>query len=153
MMNHPKTSESICRDVLEVDPENQDAVAQLIIAITGDFPSHSRPAGGRLKEARSWLSQLKSPFLQEYFAGLILERWAKARVRELPGNDLFEFMEEALQHYENAMKIAPAGDESPLLHYNVCVRFIEQHPHIKPHEVHPETQSPQPHYGDGIHHH
>ena len=36
-LNEPLEAESICRDVLEVDPENQQAVATLLLALTDQF--------------------------------------------------------------------------------------------------------------------
>ena len=48
-LNEPGEAESICRDVLDVDPHNQDALIMLLLALTGyGFPSdrqHSTEAG------------------------------------------------------------------------------------------------------------
>jgi hypothetical protein len=37
LLNEPGAAESICLDVLEIDPDNQDALVALILAITDRF--------------------------------------------------------------------------------------------------------------------
>ncbi len=147
-MNHPKTSESICRDVLEVDPGNQDAVILLILSITEQF-SDSKRYNVKLKNAQQWLPELKEEYLRLYLSGLILERWAKARSHDLPGPDIYEFLAEAMEFYRQAEPIRPSDDESCLLHHNFCVRFIERHPHIKPRVVTEDTLHAH-NYGDAF---
>ena len=34
LLNEPREAESICRDVLEVDADNQEAIATLVLALT-----------------------------------------------------------------------------------------------------------------------
>ena len=43
LLNEPEQAESICEDVLRIDPDNQDALATLILALTDRF---ARPAAG-----------------------------------------------------------------------------------------------------------
>ena len=38
IINDPSSAESICLDVLTVDPENQQALVTLLLAITDQFP-------------------------------------------------------------------------------------------------------------------
>lgn len=149
MLNHPKTSESICRDVLEIDPHHQDAIVQLIISITGQFSNPGKYPGTKLKNAQEWVSKLDNEYLRLYLSGLILERWAKAKVRDLPGTDIYEYLHEATEFYEKAEKIRPADDESVILHYNFCVRFIDRHPHIKPPRETADASRAHS-YGDGF---
>ena len=44
LINDPSSAESICLDVLEIDPENQQALVTLVLAITDQFSEE--PAGG-----------------------------------------------------------------------------------------------------------
>ena len=37
LLNEPEQAESICEDVLRLDPENQDAITSLILALTDRF--------------------------------------------------------------------------------------------------------------------
>ena len=51
LLNEPGEAESICLDVLQVDPGSQDALVMLILALTDQFPqelpsSRSAPARG-----------------------------------------------------------------------------------------------------------
>ncbi len=38
LLNEPNEAESICRDILEVDPANREARISLILALTDEFP-------------------------------------------------------------------------------------------------------------------
>ncbi len=151
MLNHPKTSESICRDILEVSPGNQDAISLLIVAITGQFSNPAKYPDTKLKHAQEWVKEIKDEYHKLYFSGLILERWAKAKVQDLPGGDLYEYFREAIEFYEKAIPLAPEGDESAVLHYNFSLRFIDRHPHIRP-SIHHDDASMAHNYGDSFHH-
>ena len=43
-LNEPGEAESICRDVLEVDPDNQDALITLLLALTDQFDTEAASA-------------------------------------------------------------------------------------------------------------
>jgi len=152
MLNHPKTSESICRDVLEVDPDNQQAVHLLIVSVSEQFANTNRYSDIRLRHADEWISHVKDEYQRLYLSGLIRERWAKARIRDLPGPDLYEYFHEAMEFYEQAEKIKPEGDESTTIHWNLCARQINRHPHIRPHEEDSEAMLASS-YGDSFPHH
>ncbi len=50
LLNEPAQAESICRDVLAADPENQEAVYALILALTDRFGHKgATPLGETLK--------------------------------------------------------------------------------------------------------
>ena len=38
LLNEPNEAESICRDILEVDPANREARISLILALTDEIP-------------------------------------------------------------------------------------------------------------------
>ena len=48
VLNEPAEAESICRDILAVEPDNQSALVTLLLAMTDQFP---RGLGPRLEEA------------------------------------------------------------------------------------------------------
>jgi hypothetical protein len=57
LLNEPGEAESICLDVLQIDPGNQDALVMLILALTDQFPeelpsSRSAPARATDQVAR-----------------------------------------------------------------------------------------------------
>jgi hypothetical protein len=84
LINDPSSAESICLDVLEVDPDNQQAVVTLILAITDQFAGG--PAEG-VRRAREQLRRLGDEYKRAYYAGIVCERCAKAQLRtEAPGS-------------------------------------------------------------------
>src|SRR5919109_2835692 len=64
LLNEPWQAESICRDVLRADPENQRALTSLVLAITDQFQTEGPR---RMEEARSLLQQLKSEYARCYY--------------------------------------------------------------------------------------
>ena len=76
LLNEPALAESICLDVLEVEPENQRALVTLLLAITDQF-GHGAARG----QARELLPRLKSEYEQRYYAGII---WERVRARAAP---------------------------------------------------------------------
>src|SRR5438445_2904609 len=74
LLNEPLEAESICLDVLGVDPDHQQALITLLLALTDQF--HDDP--GALTKARELLPRLEGDYERAYYAGLICERRAKA---------------------------------------------------------------------------
>ena len=51
-LNEPLEAESICRDVLAVEPDNQEALATLLLALSDQFPRRLGPcAFGRRRSS------------------------------------------------------------------------------------------------------
>ena len=92
LLNEPSLAESICLDVLEVEPENQRALVTLLLAITDQF-GHGAAVG----KAREILPRLKSEYEQRYFAGIIWERVAHAQLRKGAPNAAFSAYEGLIQ--------------------------------------------------------
>jgi tetratricopeptide (TPR) repeat protein len=124
LLNQPAQAESICYDVLEIDPENQQALVLLVLALT-DRLSEGYAAGAR--QAQEVLSRLRDPYERAYYAGIICERQAKAQLdRGHPGSrhNAYEFLREAMGWYEKAELLRPPKNDDALLHWNVCARII-----------------------------
>ena len=47
LLNEPQEAESICRDILTVDPENQEALVMLLLSITDQFGRTSEVGAGQ----------------------------------------------------------------------------------------------------------
>src|SRR3954462_1479516 len=75
LINEPWLAESICFDILEIDPENSKAVVTLILAITDQFGT---PEMVEVSDARQLLPRLNNEYQRQYYAGIICERQAKA---------------------------------------------------------------------------
>src|SRR6516164_6826242 len=73
-LNEPEESESICRDILAVDPNQQLALRLLGLAITDQFTGG---AGDRYREVEEIFRRLADGYEQLYYMGLYYERRAK----------------------------------------------------------------------------
>ena len=124
LLNQPGEAESICRDVLAVDPRNAEAQAVLVLALTDQFGDrHGAPLDAALAEA----GRLGDDYERAYHAGLVYERWAKAQAaRAAPHHAPLGWLREALRHYEQAEKVAPKGNDEAILRWNACVRLIRR---------------------------
>src|SRR3954470_7399814 len=78
VINDPTSAESICLDVLALDPNNQQALVTLLLAITDQFGP--APTEG-VRRAREVLPRLESEYKRSYYDGIICERCAKAHLR------------------------------------------------------------------------
>ena len=132
LLNEPWEAESICRDVLEVEPQQQQALVLLLLALTDQF---AEAGADRLTAARTLLPKLTGAYAQAYYAGIICERWAKRLFGHgSPGHGpvVYEWLREAMEHYEEAERVRPAGDDDAILRWNSCARLIERHAHVRP---------------------
>jgi hypothetical protein len=124
LLNEPGTAESICHDVLRVEPENQQALVTLLLALTDRF---GKGYAVGITQAQEVLSRLHDAYERVYYAGIISERRAKARLQQGhpgSGHDAYELLREAMTWYEKAESIRPARNDDALLHWNTCARLI-----------------------------
>src|SRR5207245_2256554 len=73
-LNEPEEAESICRDILAVDPDHQLARRMLGLAITDQFIG---AASDRYLEVQSIFQGLRDPYAKLYYTGLLHERHVK----------------------------------------------------------------------------
>ena len=131
-LNEPLEAESICRDVLEIEPDNQEALAALLLALTDQF---ARGLKNRYREAKELAERLTSDYDQEYYSGIISERRAKSQYHQgTPGSGhlAYEGIKTAMAHYERAEKVRPVGNDDALLRWNACARLLMNSPDIRP---------------------
>jgi hypothetical protein len=124
LLNEPGAAESICLDVLEIEPENQQALVTLLMAITDRFARNFAVGATQAKEL---LPRIKDEYQRAYCAGILCERQAKARLQQGgPGSshDAYEWLRDAMEHYEKAEAIRPAGNDDAILRWNACARMI-----------------------------
>ncbi len=132
LLNEPWEAESICRDVLAVEPDNQAALIALILSLSDQFDRELGPDPAELKEL---VARLRTAYEQVYYAGLIAERRGKARLaRGGPGAGAmaWEFLREAMELYERAERVRPAGNDDALLRWNTCARILMRHEGVRP---------------------
>ena len=132
LINDPSSAESICLDVLTVDPENQQALVTLLLAITDQFAEG--PTEG-VRRAREVLPRLLDDYKRAYYEGIICERCAKALLRPgtlRSGEMAYHWFREAMTWYEKAEAQRPAGNDEALLRWNTCVRLLARYPDLAP---------------------
>lgn len=130
LLNEPELAESICLDVLEVQPDNQRALITLLLAITDQFGHGGSPA-----KARELLPQLKSQYEQRYYAGIVWERWAHAQLRKGAPNSAFtayDNLRKAMQCFEEAIELRPPTNDDAILRWNTCARILMRSPNLRP---------------------
>jgi hypothetical protein len=138
LLNEPAEAESICLDVLQIDPDNQQALVTLLLAFTDQFDM-----GMDVSHAREVLPRLRGQYERAYYAGIICERKAKARLRQAaPGCEhaAYDWFSEAMSWYEKAERLCPPGNNDATLRWNTCARVIMRNPQMRPrHEEHVES--------------
>lgn len=130
LLNEPGEAESICLDVLDVDPNNQQARISLLLALTDQFADD----GHAYERARRVLAELGGDYERAYYGGMVAERRAKAQATRRTGASVgvYEWIVDAMENYQRAEKLRPAGNDDAVLRWNACVRFLERHPHLRP---------------------
>jgi len=132
-LNEPEEAESICRDILAAEPENQLARRMLGLAITDQF---SGAANDRYAEAQGLFQSLRDAYERNYYTGLLNERRAKAQLHAgRSPHTLLPLIEDAMRCFAEAEKIRPAGNDDSILRWNRCARLLESRPEF--HAEHP----------------
>jgi hypothetical protein len=127
LLNEPAQAESICLDVLAVDPDNQEALTMLLLALTDQFrtgPSDCYP------QAEAVVPKLRGEYERLYYRGIILERRGQARaIQGGPGSAraAYQWVRQAMDCYEKAEALRPPGNDDTLLRWNSCLRLCERY--------------------------
>ena len=130
LLNEPDAAESICLDVLEVDPANQQALVMLLLARTDQFAGAH---GASETAAKEVLPRLTSQYERAYYSGLIAERRGKALLAaNWPGSQpmAWQCFRDAMEWYEKATALRSAGNDEALLRWNTCARALNSHAHL-----------------------
>ena len=131
LLNEPSEAESICRDVLEAEPGNQQALISLVLALTDQIAHDPRIFPEAIKQA----GQLDSAYDRAYYAGIAWERRARARFHA-GGHDsrhhTYDWILRARAFFQEAENLRPESNDDAILRWNTCVRLLHQHPEISP---------------------
>jgi tetratricopeptide (TPR) repeat protein len=131
LLNEPTEAESICLDVLAIDPDNQAALVTLLLALTDQF--RAGPAEC-FYSAKAVLPKLTDEYERLYFAGLIWERHGHARALQggpRSGPTAYEDIRQAMDYYEQAEQVRPPENDDAILRWNTCVRLCQRY-HLTP---------------------
>ncbi|HEY6845414.1 MAG TPA: hypothetical protein VI320_04285 [Terracidiphilus sp.] len=122
-LNEPEEAESICRDILIVEPQHQFALRLLGLALTDQFTS---VGSNRFRETEEIFQQLADPYERLYYTGILYERRAKAQLKTgHPPPAALTLFELALHSFAEAEKIRPARNDDAILRWNRCVRLLQ----------------------------
>jgi len=130
LLNEPWQAESICLDVLAIDPANQHAAAMLLLALTDQFGK-----GVTQARAREVLAKISGEYEYAYYSGIVSERWAESLISQgKPGAGFsaYEALRDAMGHYERAEAVRPQGNDDALLRWNTCARILMRNRELRP---------------------
>jgi tetratricopeptide (TPR) repeat protein len=122
-LGEPEEAESICRDILAVEPQHQLALRLLGLALTDQFAGGS---SDRDREAEKSFQQLTDSYERLYYMGIAHERRAKAQLRSgQPPYTVLPLFEQAMRSFGEAETIRPTGNDDAILRWNRCVRLLQ----------------------------
>ncbi len=122
LLNEPEQAESICRDVLAIDADDQQALVMLLLALTDQFRASSTDG---VKHAEEALAKVTGEFERAYYSGIIRERWARALlVAGDPAHQAYVWLRDAMHWYDKAEALTSAGNDDAILRWNACARVI-----------------------------
>jgi hypothetical protein len=129
LLNEPSEAESICEDILQIEPDNQKALITLVLALTDQFQS-----GAGILHAQEVTQRIQGDYQKAYYSGIICERRGKALLDAGgPGSGyaVYDWLRDAMDWYEKAEKVRPTGNDDSILRWNTCARTIMQN-HLEP---------------------
>jgi hypothetical protein len=131
LLNEPHEAESICRDILDVDPANRQARISLVLALTDEIPEDA----GAFARAMEAMSDMETEYDRTYYSGIAWERRAKASYAASgvgTSGYVYDWTVRALRLFGEAEHLRPAGNDDAILRWNACVRFLDRHKELGP---------------------
>ena len=132
LLNQSWAAESICLDILAVEPDNQQVLVMIVLALTD---LHSGVAAAGVKKAKEYLARITDEYQRFYYSGMVSERRGHSLLAQGgmgSGGMAYDALREAMEWYEKAEKIRPAGNDDALLRWNTCARVLEGNSHLAP---------------------
>ncbi|HYW47785.1 MAG TPA: hypothetical protein VE959_33260 [Bryobacteraceae bacterium] len=130
LLHEPMQAESICRDILAADPSNGPALVMLLLSLTDQFGQ-----GINAQDALKIVARLSDEYERAYYSGIVHERRALALFRQgdfRAGQPIHALLQVAMQWYETAQALRPAGNDDSLLRWNACARFLTRNAYLCP---------------------
>src|SRR6476646_12112750 len=98
LLNEPGAAESIYLDILAIEPDNEDALEGIVLAMSDRFGKDYAVGEARVTE---YLTRIKGDYERAYFSGIVYERRAKALLHK-GGVGAFELFRQAMDCFEKA---------------------------------------------------
>lgn len=140
LLNEPYEAQSICLDILQVAPDNQEALTMLLLAYTDTFKEEIFPSFNKAVEV---LERLGDAHCRIYYRGIINERRAKAHLDKggpSSAQIAHDWYVKAMADYKQALEYCSPGNEDAALRWNTCARMLNDNPHLKPTEESREVE-------------
>ena len=122
LLNEPGAAESIYLDILAVEPDNQEALKNIVLAMSDRFGKDYAVGDTHVND---YLSKIADEYERAYYTGIVYERRAKATL-EKGGVSAFELFTRAMDWFEKAEAMRPHGNDDTILRWNGCARIITQ---------------------------
>jgi hypothetical protein len=132
LINQSWAAESICRDILEIDPGNQQVLVMMVLALTDQLAEGHATV---MKEVKEVLPRITDPYQRSYYTGIASERSGQAYLHRGgmgSGGMAYDALKHAMSWYEKAEENRPAGNDDAILRWNTCARLINSHSHLAP---------------------
>ncbi len=126
-------AESICRDILEIDPANQQVLVMFVLALTDQLADDH---GHIMRLVQETLPRIADAYQRAYYTGIASERSAQALLHRGgmgSGPIAYDALRDAMTWYEKAEAIRPAGNDDSILRWNTCARLISGNSQLVPH--------------------
>jgi hypothetical protein len=129
LLNEPEQASSICHDILEIQPDNHEALRTLFLATTEQFHQFG---GASFSEAEWLANRMPGEYEPLYYGGIACERWARSRLQtgahaKMAG----DWLHRAMELYEKAEAVRPAGNDDAMLRWNACARLLNRVPGLR----------------------
>ena len=132
LLNHPFLAESICRDILDVNPNDQEALVSLVLTLCDQFGVEG---GASVKSVMEVVQDLESDYERRYYAGITYERMAFSSLRRGgfgAGEVAYDWFMKAMERFESAAEVRPAGNDDAILRWNTCARVVNARSDVRP---------------------
>jgi hypothetical protein len=132
LLGEPDDAESICLDILAVEPNHQEALSTLLLALTDKFTAGQlNPA---FTQAKDLVARLDSSYSKNYYLGIIYERRAKHHLKQGGpgiGAVAHHWFVKAMDAYNEALDDNDPKNQEALLRWNSCARILNNNPEVK----------------------
>lgn len=148
LLNEPREAESICLDILAVDPDHRQALITLLLSLSDQFDTR---LGGPFEEARELLPRIDGEYERKYYEGVILERWGKSHLNsQMSMDSVSEWLRAAMRCYDEAEPHRPPGNDDAILRWNACARLIQRASPERPPGSHAKPVDPHDFFDDEV---
>ncbi len=121
----PEIAESICLDMLNIDPENQAVLVVYILALLDQLSRTENQT--QIKTIEGTIEKLTSQYQRFYYTGLLNERRARHLLTQTMSHSFaYDYFIEALSYYQKAVDRCPEKNDEAILRWNSCIRTIDK---------------------------